>query len=412
MSVELAVARPRTADAVVTGIGVIAPTGIGADAHWRACLAGTSGIQVSTQYRDAGYSSVLHAPVAEFVAKHHIPRRLSVQTDRWTGFGLAATAAALADAGIEPAATAGESVGVVTGSSSGGNEFGQREIARLWSGGPAEVSAYQSIAWFYAATTGQVSIRNGAKGPCSVVVTEQAAGLDALGQARRELRRGAGLMLAGGTEAPLSPYAYSCQLASGLLSTATDPERGYLPFDAAAAGYVPGEGGAMFTVEPAAAAAARGATGYGRIAGYAAAFDATPATGTGLHRVLVRAMADAGCAPEEVDVVFADAMAVPELDAAEAAVLTAVFGRRAVPVTAPKTLTGRLYAGGSALDVATALLALRHQTIPPTPGAISSAYPELDLVVDRPRSRPLRHAVVLARGHGGFAAALVLAGPS
>ncbi|WP_280453595.1 beta-ketoacyl synthase N-terminal-like domain-containing protein [Nocardia brasiliensis] len=259
MNVELAVARPRTADAVVTGIGVIAPTGIGADAHWQACLAGASGIQVSTQYRDAGYSSVLHAPVAEFVAKQHIPRRLSVQTDRWTGFGLAATAAALADAGIEPAATAGESVGVVTGSSSGGNEFGQREIARLWTGGPAEVSAYQSIAWFYAATTGQVSIRNGAKGPCSVVVTEQAAGLDALGQARRELRRGTGLMLAGGTEAPLSPYAYSCQLASGLLSTATDPERGYLPFDAAAAGYVPGEGGAMFTVEPAAAAAARGA---------------------------------------------------------------------------------------------------------------------------------------------------------
>lgn len=412
MSVELACARPRTADAVVTGIGVIAPTGIGADAHWRSCLSGTSGVRISEQYRDAGYASVLHAPVAEFVAKEHIPRRLSVQTDRWAGFGLAATAAAVADAGLDPAATAGASVGVVTGSSSGGNEFGQREIARLWSGGPAEVSAYQSIAWFYAAATGQISIRNGAKGPCSVVVTEQAAGLDALGQARRELRRGTGLMLAGGTEAPLSPYAYSCQISSGLLSTATDPARGYLPFDAAAAGYVPGEGGAMFTVETAAAAAARGVAGYGRIAGYAAAFDAAPATGTGLRRVLLRALADAGCAPGEVDVVFADAMAVPALDAAEAAVLASVFGPRAVPVTAPKILTGRLYAGGSALDVATALLALRHQTIPPTPAVLASAHAELDLVLDGPRSRPLRHAVVLARGHGGFAAALVLAGPS
>ncbi|GAA5108410.1 beta-ketoacyl synthase N-terminal-like domain-containing protein [Nocardia iowensis] len=412
MSIDVADVRSKTVEAVVTGIGIVAPTGVGADAHWRACLSGVRGIRVNEQYRDSGYLSILHAPVPEFVAAEHIPRRLTVQTDRWTWFGLAATASAIADAGVDPAGLPAESIGVVTGSSSGGNEFGQREIANLWASGPAEVSAYQSIAWFYAATTGQVSIRNGAKGPCSVVLTEQAAGLDALAQARREVRRGAGLMLAGGTEAPLSPYAYSCQIAGGLLSAATDPTRGYLPFDAGASGFVPGEGGAMFTVEAADEVTARGGVGYGRIAGYAAGFDAAPTTGAGLRRVLVRAMADAGCAPGEVGVVFADAMAVPELDAAEAAAISAVFGPRAVPVTAPKALTGRLYAGGSALDIATALLALRHQTIPPTPGEITSAYPELDLVIGSSRSRPLRYAVVLARGHGGFNSAMVLAATS
>ncbi|MGW4571553.1 ketosynthase chain-length factor, partial [Streptomyces tendae] len=136
-----------------------------------------------------------------------------------------------------------------------------------------------------------------------------------------------------------------------------------------------------------------------------------PAAGRppGLRRAAENAIADAGLTPQDIDVVFADAAGVPELDQAEAAAVTGLFGRRAVPVTAPKTMTGRLLAGGAALDVATALLALREGVIPPTVNVRTPAPAYgLDLVVDQPRDSNLRSALVLARGFGGFNAALVL----
>jgi len=128
-----------------------------------------------------------------------------------------------------------------------------------------------------------------------------------------------------------------------------------------------------------------------------------------LRRTIERALADAGMRPSEVDVVFADGAGVPALDRAEAAAITAVFGPGRVPVTVPKTLTGRLYAGGASLDVATALLALRDGVIPHG-GLVGRLAPgcDLDLVTGEPRRAPVRTALVLARGHGGFTAALVL----
>jgi act minimal PKS chain-length factor (CLF/KS beta) len=149
---------------------------------------------------------------------------------------------------------------------------------------------------------------------------------------------------------------------------------------------------------------------YGEIAGYAATFDPAPELGRepGLRRAAELAIADAGLAPDEIDVVFADAAGVPELDAAEAAALRAVFGPGGVPVTAPKTMLGRLYSGGAAVDLAAALLAIRHQTIPPTVGVgdLAGACADLDLVT-APRPARLRTALVLARGNGGFNSAVV-----
>jgi act minimal PKS chain-length factor (CLF/KS beta) len=403
-----------SAGTVVTGLGIVAPGGFGIEEYWAFALAGRSAIGPITRFDPSQYATRLAGEVQGFVASERVPGRIIVQTDQWTHLGLAATDLALADARLEPATLPEYEMAVVTASSSGGTEFGQREIQSLWQRGPQFVGAYQSIAWFYAATTGQISIRHGMRGPCGVVCTEQAGGLDALAQARRLVRDGSRMVLTGGTDASLCPYGLTAQLATGRLSRSQDALRAYVPFDAHASGYVPGEGGAIIVVENEAVAVARGARQYGTVAGYAATFDPAPESGRepGLRRAAELALADAGIGPDQVDVVFADAVGVPELDRQEAAAITAIFGPLGVPVTAPKTMSGRLYAGGAALDVAAALLAIRDGVIPPTIGILRQAEGcELDLVRDRPRPAPVATVLVLARGYGGFNAAAVFTAP-
>ncbi|AZQ37986.1 ketosynthase chain-length factor [Streptomyces cyaneochromogenes] len=396
--------------AVVTGLGVAAPNGLGTDEYWKATLVGRSGIGPITRFDPSSYPARLAGEVPGFVAQEHIPGRLIPQTDRMTQLALAATDWALRDAGVEPGELPAFDMGVVTASSSGGFEFGQGELRKLWSQGSEYVSAYQSFAWFYAVNSGQISIRNGMKGPSGVVVSDQAGGLDALAQARRQIRKGTPLVVSGGVDASICTWGWVAQLAGGRLSTSDDPARAYVPFDAEARGHVPGEGGAILIVEDAAAARRRGARVYGEIAGYAATFDPGPETGRdpGLGKAIELALADAGAQPSDIDVVFADAAAVPELDRAEAEAINAVFGPRGVPVTAPKTMTGRLYSGAAALDVATALLAVQDGVIPPTSNVEPAADHDLDLVTGEPRRLPVRSALVLARGHGGFNSALVV----
>lgn len=402
--------------AVITGIGVVAPTGIGAAAHWQAVSVGKSGIGPIGRFAPQRYPTRLAGEVPGFSVKDGgVPSRLVPQTDRWTHLALVAAAEALGDARVDPADFGEYEMAVVTASSSGGTEFGQHEMERLYRNGPDWVGAYQSIAWFYAATTGQISIRYGMRGSCGVVCSEQAGGIDSVGQARRLVRADARLVVVGGTDASLCPYGLTAQLAHGELSTVDDPARAYLPFDVAASGYLPGEGGAIMVLEDAESAAARGVgRGYGEVLGYAAAFDPPPGSDRPpvLRRTIERALADACRTPGDVGAVFADAVGVPEQDRTEAEAITAVFGPGAVPVTAPKTLTGRLYGGGSSLDIATALLAIRNGAIPHTVGPTELAPGcDIDLVLDAPRLRPLHTVLVLARGYGGFTSALVLGAP-
>ncbi|WP_217235991.1 ketosynthase chain-length factor [Streptomyces sp. AC555_RSS877] len=406
--------RPgRRGRSVVTGLGVVAPTGLGAARHWESVLAGKSGLGRITRFDPTGYPVRVAGEVPGFQAGEQVPGRLVPQTDRFTHFALAAAEDALADAAADPATLPEYEMAVVTAASSGGTEFGQHEMENLYQKGSSWVGAYQSIAWFYAATTGQVSIRHGMRGPCGVICGEQAGGLDALGQSRRLLDTGSRLVLSGGTDASLCPYGLVAQLSTGGLSTEDDPARAYLPFDAAASGFVPGEGGAILVVENAEAAQARDVPSYGELLGYAAGFDPTADRVAGRHSVLVsvvrRALTDAGLTPQDIGMVFADASGIPAEDLAEARAITEVFGPGGVPVTAPKTLTGRLYAGGAALDVATALLALNAGVVPHTAGLGRPAPGcEIDLVLDRPRQTDPRTALVLARGHGGFTSALVV----
>lgn len=401
----------RSRRSVVTGIGVVAPTGIGTEPWWSATLRGEPGIGAITRFDASRYATRHAGEVAGFDASDHIERRLALQTDRWTWMGLAAAEMAFADAGFVPAEHDPYAMAVITASSSGGNEFGQVEIQKLWGQGPEFVGAYQSIAWFYAAMTGQISIRHGMKGHCGVVAAEGAGALEALAQSRRALRRGMQAVVSGGLEAPIGPYALCCQTANGRMTTVPEPTA-YRPFDERASGYLPGEGGAVLLLETAEAAHRRGAPVYGEIAGYGATHDGgREPDGRQLARAIRLALDDAGAAPDEIDVVFADGAGSIDADAAEARALHAALGARAseVPVTVPKTATGRTYAGGAALDVAAALLSMRDGRIPPT---INVERPARDcglrLVRDRSEPAALHTALVVARGYGGFNSAAIV----
>ncbi|MEZ3182565.1 ketosynthase chain-length factor [Streptomyces pimonensis] len=395
---------------LVTGLGIAAPNGFGLGEYWAAVCGGSHGIGRISRFDPGQYPSTLAGEIKDFTAADHLPGRLLAQTDRMTQLSLVAAELAFEDAGIRPEDIPAFDMGVVTAGASGGFEFGQRELQALWSRGSQYVSAYQSFAWFYAVNTGQISIRNGMRGPGGVVVADQAGGLDAVARARRQVRRGTPVMMTGAVDASLCPWGWVAWMAGGTLSTSDDPQHAYLPFDARANGGVPGEGGALLVLEDAATAYERGApTVYGEILGYGATFDPRPGSGRepGLRRAVELALQDAGTEADQIDVVYADAAAVPELDRVEAEVISKIFGPNGVPVTAPKTMTGRLNSGAGPLDVATALLSLRYGVIPPTVHTVLSSAYDIDLVGE-PRAATLRTAVILARGRGGFNSAMVI----
>ncbi|MEU6318318.1 ketosynthase chain-length factor [Streptomyces sp. NPDC047009] len=401
----------RARRAAVTGIGVVAPNGTSIDTFWKATREGISVLDRITREGCDHLPLRVAGEVRSFEPASVIEERFIVQTDRFSHFAMAAADLALEDAriGRDGAEEAPFSLGVVTAAGSGGGEFGQRELQQLWGKGSRYVGPYQSIAWFYAASTGQISIRRGFKGPCSVVAADEAGGLDALAHAARAVARGTDVMVAGSTEAPLAPYSMVCQLGYEELSTVDDPARAYRPFTAEASGFVPAEGGAMLVVEDAASARERGVRVRATIAGHAATFTGASRwdlSREGLVHAIRGALDEAGCAPEEVDVVFADALGVPEADRAEALAIADALGRR-VPVTAPKTAIGRGYCAAPVLDTAAAVLAMEHDLIPPTPN-VSDINHDLDLVTGRARSAELRTALVLSRGLMGSNSALVL----
>jgi len=399
---------------VITGIGVVAPSGIGADAHWKTVLDGTTRLSRITRFDPSSYPVTLAGEVPEFDVEDYVTARLKVATDRWTWHGFAATQEALTDSAIDLSTIDPYDAAVALASSSGGNEFGQGELQSLWSEPDGKVSVYQSIAWFYAASVGQISILHQLKGQCSVLVAEAAGGLDSFAQAARTIRRGTKLVLAGGTEGPLSPYALACQLSTKRLSTSDDPATAYAPFDGGARGYIPAEGGAVLTVEDLEHARERGADIYGEVLGWAATHDgkaSRPGSGGSVDqyaRAMRIALQRAGRTPSDVDVVFPDAVGVPECDRVEAAAMRVVFGDSEPAVTTQKAQVGRMYQGGAAVDVATALQAMRYDMLPATHGLVDPA-PGCELnFVREATARRTDVAMVNARGYDGYNTSLVV----
>ncbi|MEU9361659.1 beta-ketoacyl synthase N-terminal-like domain-containing protein [Streptomyces sp. NPDC048301] len=411
-------ARPERRNSVITGIGVVAPNGTGAGAFWKQTQEGVSVLDRVSREGCENLPLKVAGEVRDFDPVAFIEERFLVQTDRFTHYAMAAADLALDDARMGRADYESEpfKVGVVTAAGSGGGEFGQRELQRLWGEGSRFVGPYQSIAWFYAASTGQISIRGGFKGPCAVVASDEAGGLDAIMHAARSIGRGTDAVVVGAAEAPLAPYSVVCQLGYDDLSLCEEPTRAYRPFTADACGFVPAEGGAMLVVEEETAARARGARVRAELAGHCATFTGASRweeSRAGLARAIEGALREARCAPEEIDVVFADAMGVPAADRAEALAIADALGAhgRRVPVTAPKTGTGRAYCGAPVLDTSAAVLAMEHGLVPPTPNVFEVCH-DLDLVTGRARSADMRTALVLSRGLMGSNAALVLRRPT
>ncbi|MED7952639.1 beta-ketoacyl synthase N-terminal-like domain-containing protein [Kitasatospora sp. NPDC058201] len=404
--------RQQNRRAVITGLGVVAPNGVGADAFWKATRQGVSVLDRISREGCADFPLRIAGQVRDFDPAAAIDSRHLVQTDRFTHYAMAAADQAVADAGYVPDPDDPYAVGVVTAAGSGGGEFGQGELQQLWGKGPQFVGPYQSIAWFYAASTGQVSIRGGYKGPCGVVASDEAGGLDALAHAARAIERGTDAVVAGAAEAPLAPYSMVCQLGYPEVSLADRADRAYLPFSPAACGFAPAEGGAMLLLEDERTALGRGATVRAYLAGHGATFTGASRweeSREGLAAAIRIALDQARISPEEVDVVFADALGVPAADRAEALALADALGPYAerVPVTAPKAGTGRAYCGAPVLDTAAAVLAMEDGVLPPTPNVTEVGH-DLALVTGRARPAELRTALVLSRGLMGSNSALVL----
>jgi minimal PKS chain-length factor (CLF/KS beta) len=259
--------------AVITGIGVITPAGIGVSDFWEGMVSGKSFISAITSFDTSHFTSKVAGTVENFEPAAFLDPRIIIQTDRWTQFDLVCAQQAIADAGLQIGDEGPTKVGAVFAAGTGGNEYGQQQLHICGSQGPKHVSVYLSIAWFYAASIGQVSIQNKIRGYGRNICAEAAGGPIALGHAAKTIEQGiCDAVVVGGCEAPLAPYTFASHQASGLMS----PEDGrypYRPFDATRSGAVAGEGGAGFCVESKQHALKRDAHVYAEIAGWGQSFD-------------------------------------------------------------------------------------------------------------------------------------------
>jgi 3-oxoacyl-(acyl-carrier-protein) synthase len=401
---------------VITGLGVVAPNGIGKEAFWYATRSGISGIKPLQRYPTADLPISVAGEITDFVAHDYIERKLANRTDRMTHFALAAAQEALQDANIVLERENPQRVGAVVANTLGGVEYGVEQTHSLYTRGPRYLSVYTAIAWLQVANAGQLSIRHGIQGYCKTPVNDTAGGLNALGMAYRAIRRNAAdIILAGGCEAPLNPLVLLVLGRSDYAALGDDP-RAYRPFDRRAAGLLLAEGAGICILEEYEHAQRRGATIYGEIVGYGQTNDAhglgNPSSDGSLYaRAIQLAMQEGDVRTEDIAYFSLDGRAVPSSDRGEAEALHMVFGSnlKRLPVSVPRTMLGHSYAAAGTLDAITALLALRHGLIPPAINCeeLDSCY-GLNLV--RKVALPLSGRAVLigGRGVGGVNVALAL----
>jgi 3-oxoacyl-[acyl-carrier-protein] synthase II len=391
---------------VVTGLGVVAPTGLGKEAFWNATRNGISGIKRVERFSTADLPIQMAGEVSNFAADEMLDRKLLKRTDRMTHFALVAMQEALTDARLVLEQENPQRVGAVIACTMGGVEYVLKEIAAAFTRGPRAMSAYTAIAWLQVANVGQASIRYGIQGYCKTPVNDLVSGLDALGMAAGAIRRGAAdVIITGGCEALLHPFVFLVLARKGYCSTADDP-RAYRPFDRRAAGFILAEGAGMCILEEYEHARQRGAPIYGEIVGYGQTNDAhglVSPSSDGMHyaRAIKLAMQEGQITPEDIGYFSLDGRAVPSSDQGEAEALRMIFGSNlaCLPVSVPRTLFGHSYAAAGPLDAIIALQALQHGFVPPTINCeqLDPRY-GLDLVCDEPR--PFSRPVVLLGGRG------------
>jgi len=402
---------------VVTGIGLVSSLGVGTEANWQALCAAKNGIGRISRFDASQYACQIAGEVKAFDPLQFIEKKDVKKMDVFIQFAIAASQFAMDDAGLTITPEAAPRVGVFIASGIGGFSTIEREHKALLEGGPRRISPFFIPSAIINLAAGQVSIRFGAKGPNSATSTACSASAHAIGDAYEIIRRDdADAMIAGGSEAAITPMGVGGFAAMRALSTRNDePERASRPFDIDRDGFIVGEGAGVVVLEELGQALGRGARIYAEIVGYGMSADAYHITapsedGDGAFRVMRRAIQTAGVEPSAVDYINAHGTSTPPGDRIETLAIRRCFGDHAyrLAVSSTKSMTGHLLGAAGGLEAGITALAVYHQMAPPT---INLDRPDpacdLDYVPWTSRPMAIEYALSNSFGFGGTNAALL-----
>lgn len=403
---------------VITGLGVISPIGNDIQTFWKHAIEGKSGVGPVTTFDTSEYSTRIAAEVKGYDPLDHFDRKEARRMDRFVQFAVVAAKQALNHSGLNMEKLDPDRVGVYIGSGIGGLQTWEEQHRTLLERGPKRVSPFFIPMMIANMAAGQVSIATGAKGPNSAAISACATGTHSIGDASKIIQRGeADVMLAGGTEATVSPMAFAGFCASKAMSTRNDePEKASRPFDKERDGFVMGEGAGVLILESEEHARARGAEIIAEVAGYGMSGDAYHLTqpapeGEGAARAMKRALTDAGLKPEEVGYINAHGTSTEFNDKFETLAIKTIFGEHAykLAISSTKSMTGHLLGASGGVEAIATALALKEGILPPT---INQEHPDpacdLDYVPNQARRVSVRAALSNSFGFGGHNATIAL----
>jgi len=404
---------------VVTGMGTVSPLGNDVATSWSAALKGVSGVSTIERFETDDIPVKFAAQVQGFDPLTVLEKKEVRRLDRYLHFGIAASQEAVDDAGLEVPPELAPRVGVIIGTGIAGLQTMYDNCVIIREKGPTKVSPFWIPVSICNMASGLVSIRYGATGPNTCVVTACTSGTHAVGEAYRLIQRGdADAMICGGAEAPVNRMAIGGFATMRALSTRNDdPQRASRPFDIGRDGFVIGEAGAVLILESLERALERGARIHGEVIGYGMSGDAhhmtaPPEDGHGAQLAMRNALHDACVEPSAVDYVNAHGTSTELNDKIESLSIRQVFGAHAdrLSVSSTKSMTGHTLGAAGALEAIFTILALREGKLPPT---INYTDPDpdcdLDYVPNEMREQPIRVALSNSFGFGGTNGSLLLA---
>lgn len=405
----------------ITGFGVVSPSGIEARKFWSNIKAGHSAVETISRFDASKYTSRIAGHVHELDAYSNVSSRLLKKIDLFSHMALVASEMAISDAKLDLDKENMERAGIFMGNAIGGWLYGETELRDLYIEGREGVSPFMASAWFPAAPQGQVSIRYGMKGYSKTVVADRASSLMAIAYAARTLNRGKNdFILAGGMEAPVTPYALLCCQTSGVLTQQNDtPKTAYKPFDRNRDGFAIAEGAGVVILESPQRARQRDTQVYAHIIGFGTTTDGVdridPADdGVELARAIKIALDNAELNPEDIDYICLDGAATAIGDIGEAKAVKQVFNGHSKKLicSAPKSIYGNMLGATGAVDVITTILAMKNNVVPPTIN-LNDPDPQCDLniCINSAQEREIKNALIINRGRGGINCALVLQKP-
>ncbi|MBM3244295.1 MAG: beta-ketoacyl-[acyl-carrier-protein] synthase family protein [Candidatus Omnitrophica bacterium] len=401
----------------VTGIGIVAPSGIGKRQFWANIKAGRPFVKKITRFDASRYPSHIAGQIDELNKYSNLSERLLKKMDAFSHMALIASELALQDAGIDIKQEDPNLVGIFLGNAIGGWLYAETELRDLYIEGREGVSPYMASAWFPAAPQGQVSIYYGIKGFSKTIVADRASSLEAIGYAKKTLAKNKlNMILAGGMEAPVTPYALlCCNTYGGLSEDNGHPENAYRPFDKKRSGFVIAEGAGIMVMEGIGRAKKRGANIMALVSGYGTTCDGLDRinpdkSGLELVRAIEMALADAKANIDEIDYISLDGLAVEDWDNSEVAAIKKVFGERAakIPVSCPKSSFGNLLGASGAVDLIITILAIEHSLVPPTINLEEPDAGGLNYIMKEAKEHVINKALVISRGRGGINSVLVV----